>query len=165
MTDDRDHETPGEPAVDDLPEDEMDLDDEEMLEGENEEDPGPPHPVNWYLLRADELEKEWYALNRWVETTRRTYGLPASVIPPFWHRHDELVWELSALHTHWLNAYHPDGTPSEALSDRVTTAVDLYRQGRFDLDAFVTERIGIGDVEAAFEKMHGGDVLRSVVVL
>jgi S-(hydroxymethyl)mycothiol dehydrogenase len=43
--------------------------------------------------------------------------------------------------------------------------VDLYKQGRFDLDAFVTERIGIGDVEAAFEKMHGGDVLRSVVVL
>ena len=43
--------------------------------------------------------------------------------------------------------------------------VDLYRQGRFDLDAFVTETIGIGDVEAAFEKMHHGDVLRSVVVL
>ncbi|KNX38202.1 S-(hydroxymethyl)mycothiol dehydrogenase [Luteipulveratus halotolerans] len=43
--------------------------------------------------------------------------------------------------------------------------VDLYRQGRFDLDAFVTEKIGIGDVEAAFEAMHGGDVLRSVVVL
>ena len=43
--------------------------------------------------------------------------------------------------------------------------VDLYRQGRFDLDAFVTERIGIGDVEAAFDKMHGGDVLRSVVVM
>ncbi|HHU39977.1 MAG TPA: S-(hydroxymethyl)mycothiol dehydrogenase [Propionibacterium sp.] len=43
--------------------------------------------------------------------------------------------------------------------------VDLYRQGRFDLDAFVSERIGIEDVEAAFEKMHAGDVLRSVVVL
>jgi S-(hydroxymethyl)mycothiol dehydrogenase len=43
--------------------------------------------------------------------------------------------------------------------------VDLYRQGRFDLDRFVTERIGIGDVEAAFDKMHAGDVLRSVVVL
>ena len=42
--------------------------------------------------------------------------------------------------------------------------VDLYRQGRFDLDAFVTERIGIGDVEAAFDKMHRGEVLRSVVV-
>jgi S-(hydroxymethyl)mycothiol dehydrogenase len=43
--------------------------------------------------------------------------------------------------------------------------VDLYRQGRLDLDAFVTERIGIDDIEAAFEKMHHGDVLRSVVVL
>jgi S-(hydroxymethyl)mycothiol dehydrogenase len=43
--------------------------------------------------------------------------------------------------------------------------VDLYRQGRLDLDAFVTERIGIDDVEAAFERMHGGDVLRSVVMI
>lgn len=42
--------------------------------------------------------------------------------------------------------------------------VDLYQQGRLDLDAFVTEEIGIGDIEAAFEKMHHGDVLRSVVV-
>jgi len=46
--------------------------------------------------------------------------------------------------------------------------VDLYQQGRLDLDAFVTEEIGIGDVEAAFEKMHhapdGQSVLRSVVV-
>ncbi|GGO76422.1 oxidoreductase [Nocardioides deserti] len=43
--------------------------------------------------------------------------------------------------------------------------VDLYQQGRLDLDAFVTEEIGIDDVEAAFEKMHHGNVLRSVVVL
>jgi len=43
--------------------------------------------------------------------------------------------------------------------------VDLYQQGHLDLDAFVTEEIGIGDIEAAFEKMHHGEVLRSVVVL
>ncbi|HEU4568701.1 MAG TPA: S-(hydroxymethyl)mycothiol dehydrogenase [Marmoricola sp.] len=43
--------------------------------------------------------------------------------------------------------------------------VDLYQQGRLDLDAFVSEEIGLGDVEAAFTKMHHGDVLRSVVVL
>jgi len=43
--------------------------------------------------------------------------------------------------------------------------VDLYLQGRLDLDAFVSEEIGLGDIEAAFEKMHHGDVLRSVVVL
>ena len=42
--------------------------------------------------------------------------------------------------------------------------VDLYRQGRLDLDAFVTEKIGVEDVEAAFDKMHRGEVLRSVVV-
>ena len=43
--------------------------------------------------------------------------------------------------------------------------VDLYLQGRLDLDAFVTEKIGLDDVEAAFERMHSGNVLRSVVIL
>lgn len=43
--------------------------------------------------------------------------------------------------------------------------VDLHQQGRIDLNKFVTEKIGIGDVEAAFDKMHSGDVLRSVVVI
>ncbi|MEV8022417.1 S-(hydroxymethyl)mycothiol dehydrogenase [Streptomyces sp. NPDC086554] len=42
--------------------------------------------------------------------------------------------------------------------------IDLYRQGRLDLDAFVTETIALEDVEKAFERMHHGDVLRSVVV-
>lgn len=42
--------------------------------------------------------------------------------------------------------------------------VDLYQQGRFDLDAFVSEEIPLDGVEGAFEKMHHGDVLRSVVV-
>jgi S-(hydroxymethyl)mycothiol dehydrogenase len=43
--------------------------------------------------------------------------------------------------------------------------ISLYLQGRLDLDAFVSETIGLDDVEAAFEKMHHGDVLRSVVML
>src|SRR6266508_2217343 len=42
--------------------------------------------------------------------------------------------------------------------------VDLHLQGRLPLDKFVSETIGLGDIEAAFEKMHSGDVLRSVVV-
>jgi len=42
--------------------------------------------------------------------------------------------------------------------------IDLYLQGRLDLDAFVSERIGPGDVEEAFDKMRRGTVLRSVVV-
>ncbi|MFH0173418.1 S-(hydroxymethyl)mycothiol dehydrogenase [Streptomyces cacaoi] len=43
--------------------------------------------------------------------------------------------------------------------------IDLYLQGRLDLDAFVTETIGLDEVEKAFDRMHGGEVLRSVVVL
>ncbi|MEW2611390.1 S-(hydroxymethyl)mycothiol dehydrogenase [Streptomyces sp. NPDC047880] len=43
--------------------------------------------------------------------------------------------------------------------------IDLHLQGRLDLGAFVTETIGLDEVEKAFERMHHGDVLRSVVVL
>ncbi len=43
--------------------------------------------------------------------------------------------------------------------------IDLYMQGRLDLDGFVSESIGIGDVEEAFHKMERGEVLRSVVGL
>jgi S-(hydroxymethyl)mycothiol dehydrogenase len=42
--------------------------------------------------------------------------------------------------------------------------VDLHLSGRLPLEKFVSETITINDVEAAFDKMHGGDVLRSVVV-
>ena len=43
--------------------------------------------------------------------------------------------------------------------------VDLYLQGRFDLDRFVSETIALDEVEDAFHKMERGEVLRSVVVL
>lgn len=43
--------------------------------------------------------------------------------------------------------------------------IDLYRQGRLDLDAFVSETIGLDDIEEAFAKMQRGEVLRSVVTL
>ncbi|OLM11981.1 S-(hydroxymethyl)mycothiol dehydrogenase [Pseudonocardia sp. Ae505_Ps2] len=45
------------------------------------------------------------------------------------------------------------------------TYIDLYLQGRLPLDKFVTETISIDDIETAFDKMHAGDVLRSVVIL
>ena len=43
--------------------------------------------------------------------------------------------------------------------------VDLYLQGRLDLDRFVTETIDLSEVEDAFHRMERGEVLRSVVVL
>ncbi len=45
------------------------------------------------------------------------------------------------------------------------TLISLYLQGRLPLERFVSERISLTDVEKAFERMHHGEVLRSVVVL
>ncbi|EHB53720.1 mycothiol-dependent formaldehyde dehydrogenase [Mycolicibacterium rhodesiae JS60] len=45
------------------------------------------------------------------------------------------------------------------------TLISLYRQGRLPLDKFVSERIGLDEVESAFHRMHAGEVLRSVVIL
>ncbi len=42
--------------------------------------------------------------------------------------------------------------------------IDLYLQGRLDLDRFVSETISLDDVESSFHKMERGEVLRSVVV-
>jgi S-(hydroxymethyl)mycothiol dehydrogenase len=42
--------------------------------------------------------------------------------------------------------------------------IDLHLQGRLPLERFVSETIALDEVEAAFTKMHHGDVLRSVVV-
>jgi S-(hydroxymethyl)mycothiol dehydrogenase len=44
------------------------------------------------------------------------------------------------------------------------TLITLFLQGRLPLEKFVTERIGLDDIEAAFHKMRTGEVLRSVVV-
>ena len=43
--------------------------------------------------------------------------------------------------------------------------IELYRQGRLDLERFVSEEIGLDGIEDAFHKMERGEVLRSVVVL
>ena len=59
------------------------------------------------------------------------------------------------------SAWYGDTLPSRDFP----MLVDQYRLGRLDLDGFVSERITIEEVEAAFEKMRAGKVLRSVVEL
>lgn len=76
------------------------------------DDDRPLRAINWNLLSADEALAEWMDLDGWIDWLRKSFGLPPTVIPPLWHRHDELVWELSALHTHWLNAYDTEGSAS-----------------------------------------------------
>lgn len=141
----------------------------------------PPHPINWNLLTAEEAEAEWVELNRWVNWLRRTYGLPASVVPPFWHRHPELVWELSALHLHWLCAYDPDQHGSapfgwhrdfadarQRLHDWVATSgtrLDRDRPTRQtawpgEPSAETVEEVVIGDRDADFVDFVADDVRR-----
>ncbi|MFF7454232.1 S-(hydroxymethyl)mycothiol dehydrogenase [Kitasatospora sp. NPDC008115] len=59
------------------------------------------------------------------------------------------------------SSWYGDCLPSRDFS----MLIDLYLQDRLDLGAFVSETIGLDAVEQAFERMHHGDVLRSVVVL
>jgi hypothetical protein len=141
----------------------------------------PPHPINWNLLTAEEAEVEWVELNRWVNWLRRTYGLPASVVPPFWHRHPELVWELSSLHLHWLCAYDPDQHGSapfgwhrdfadarQRLHDWVATSGTRLERDRptrqtawpGEPSADAVEDIVIGDREANFVQFVVDDVAR-----
>jgi S-(hydroxymethyl)mycothiol dehydrogenase len=43
--------------------------------------------------------------------------------------------------------------------------IDLYLNGRLDLDRFVSETIALEEVEEAFHRMERGEVLRSVVLI
>lgn len=76
----------------------------------------PPESINWNLLVSEDADREWRDLDAWVTWLKVTFGLPPSIVPPYWHRHDELVWELSALHTHWLSCYHETASPSAPIA-------------------------------------------------
>jgi hypothetical protein len=75
-----------------------------------------PRPINWRTLPPGDLERELLELNEWVDWLRHTYGLPAQMIPPMWHRHPELLWELSALRQHWLFCFDPAAKGNQALA-------------------------------------------------
>ena len=75
-----------------------------------------PRPVNWRNLPPDDLEHELLELNAWVDWLRHEYGLPAQIIPPMWHRHPELLWELSALRQHWMFCFDPQAKGNQALA-------------------------------------------------
>jgi hypothetical protein len=72
----------------------------------------PPGPINWNLLDAPTAAIEWRDLDMFVTWLKDTFGLPPAIVPPYWHRHDELIWELSALHTHFLACYGDTASPS-----------------------------------------------------
>jgi hypothetical protein len=82
--------------------------------------PEPVVPINWNTLDAALAEQEWWQLDAFVYWLRDDFGLTPQELPPMWHRHTELVWELSALRTAWLAAHAEDahaGSPLMWLRD------------------------------------------------
>ena len=76
----------------------------------------PPGPINWNLLDAEQADAEWRDLDRFVLWLKTAFGLSPAVVPPYWHRHDELIWELSALHLHFLACYDDIASPSSPIA-------------------------------------------------
>src|SRR3954454_20775757 len=76
----------------------------------------PPGAINWNLLDADQAETEWRDLDRFVRWLKTSFGLSPAIVPPYWHRHDELIWELSALHLHYLSCYDETSSPSAPIT-------------------------------------------------
>jgi hypothetical protein len=76
----------------------------------------PPGPINWNLLDAAQAAAEWRDLDAFVHWLKTTFGLSPAIVPPYWHRHDELIWELSALHTHFLACYDETSSPSAPIA-------------------------------------------------
>jgi S-(hydroxymethyl)mycothiol dehydrogenase len=78
----------------------------------------------------------------------------------------EMTWQLPLLDLFGRGGAVKSSWYGDCLPARDFPALlALYRQGRLPLDRFVSETIGIGDVEAAFARMARGEVLRSVVTL
>ncbi|MEU4761940.1 S-(hydroxymethyl)mycothiol dehydrogenase [Actinosynnema sp. NPDC023794] len=73
--------------------------------------------------------------------------------------------EMPLLDTFLRNGTYRTSWYGDCLPSRdFAPLIDLHLQGRLPLDHFVTERIGVAEVEQAFTAMRSGDVLRSVVV-
>jgi len=74
-----------------------------------------PRPIDWDRLSPEDLEYELLELNRFVDWLRHRYGLPTQIIPPLWHRHPEMLEELSALRQDRLFCYDRQAKGNMAL--------------------------------------------------
>lgn len=139
---------------------------------------GATHTINSRGLTTDELVEKVQELTGGfgVDVAVDAVGIPETFKQAFYIRDlagrvvlvgvptPEMTLELPFLDVFSRGGALKSSWYGDCLPERdFPTYIDLYRQGRFPLDRFVDERIGIEDVEAAFEKMRGGEVMRSVV--
>jgi len=77
---------------------------------------------------------------------------------------DTVKIELTAFHL--LYERRIQGTNMGSIRPRVDIPryVDMYMQGRLDLETLVSRKISLDDINAGFEAMKSGEVARSVIV-
>jgi hypothetical protein len=73
-------------------------------------------PWNWRCMTAPEAQVALSALMEWVHWLRHRYPV-AHTLPACWHRHPELIEELSALQWAWRAAFHGDEARPSAPAD------------------------------------------------
>lgn len=63
-------------------------------------------PIVWRKLNDIDYAHYILELNAWVEEDLRpVFDVPATVVPPYWHRHELLIELLTGLWCHWLQAH------------------------------------------------------------
>ncbi|MDR1426424.1 MAG: hypothetical protein LBJ08_01510 [Bifidobacteriaceae bacterium] len=62
-------------------------------------------PIVWRELNEQDYSYYMLKLNAWVRDLVEVWGIPATTIPPWWHRHELLIELLTGLWCHWLQAH------------------------------------------------------------
>ena len=141
---------------------------------------GATHSINSSGMTNDEVIEAVQALTKGngVDVAIEAIGLPATYEQAFFARdlagtvvlvgvpNPEMRIDLPLIEVFGRGGALKSSWYGDCLPSRdFPMLIDLYLQGRLQLDRFVSEKIGIDEVEDAFHKMERGEVLRSVVII
>ncbi|MFI9401322.1 S-(hydroxymethyl)mycothiol dehydrogenase [Nocardia sp. NPDC052316] len=115
-------------------------------------------------LGADVVIDNVGALDTWTQAFRvraEAGTLVMLAVPTPDIRLDLPLLELRVRSGALKSSWYGDCLPSRD----IPSLLALYRHGRLDLDAFVTERISLDGIEQAFAKLAHHDVVRSVILM
>ena len=155
----------------------IDLDDQKLQWAK---DFGATHTINTTDMDNDQVVEAVQALTggNGVDVAIEAVGLPATYEQAFFARdlagtvvlvgvpNPDMRIDLPMIEVFGRGGALKSSWYGDCLPSRdFPMLIDLYLQGRLQLDRFVSEKIGIEEVEDAFHKMEQGEVLRSVVMI
>lgn len=93
-------------------------------------------PVNWWLASEEEKALHLARLTNFTLRLVASYKLGVEIVPPCWHRHDELVQELLALLQYRNDQqFIPDQAPGAAIDFHEKFALWRERMRRWVSEA------------------------------